>query len=58
LQKALAEEAPLAEINAAVAKVQAVRRQREADMLRTQSDLREVLTPKRAAALVASGILD
>lgn len=58
LQKALAEKAPMAEINAAVAKIQAVRRQREADMTKAQSDLREVLTPRQVAALVARGILD
>jgi len=58
LQKALADGAPMAEINTAVAKVEAVRRQREADMSKAQSELRKVLTPKQAAALVAGGMLN
>ncbi|HXR08379.1 MAG TPA: hypothetical protein VN765_13665 [Candidatus Acidoferrum sp.] len=58
LQKALANQAPMADINAAVAKVRAARQQKQADMTKAQSDLRAVLTPRQAAVLVARGMLD
>ena len=58
LQKALADQAPIAELDAAVAKVQAVRQQKQAEMTKAQSDLREVLTPRQAAVMVSRGILD
>jgi Spy/CpxP family protein refolding chaperone len=49
---------PLAELDAAVAKVRAVRQQKQADSTKAQSELREVLTPRQAAVLVSRGILD
>jgi Spy/CpxP family protein refolding chaperone len=58
LKKALADQAPIAELDAAVAKVQAVRQQKQAEMTKAQSDLREVLTPRQAAVMVSRGILD
>ena len=58
LKKALADQAPLAELDAAVAKVRAVRQQKQADRTKAQSDLRDVLTPRQAADLVSRGILD
>ena len=58
LNKAIADNSPIADINAALAKVKAVRQQRQADMTKAQSDLREVLTPRQAAVLVSRGMLD
>ena len=58
LKKALADQAPLAELDAAVAKVRAVRQQKQADRAKAQSDLRDVLTPRQTAVLVSRGILD
>ena len=58
LRKALEAQAPTAELDAAVAKVRAARQQRKADLIKAQSDLRNVLTPRQAAVLVLRGILD
>jgi Spy/CpxP family protein refolding chaperone len=48
----------MAEVNAALAKVRAARKQRQADLTQAQSELRKVLTPTQAAVLVARGMLD
>jgi|SRR5581483_6687139 len=58
LKKALAGQAPAAEIDAAVARVQAARQQRLAELAKAQSDLRAILTQPQIAAMVAYGILD
>jgi Spy/CpxP family protein refolding chaperone len=58
LKKALADQTPLTELDAAVAKVRAVRQQKQADRTKAQSELREVLTPRQAAVLVSRGFLD
>ena len=51
LRKALDDEAPKADLNAAVAGVEAARQQKQADLTQAQSALRQVLAPRQAAVL-------
>ena len=58
LQKALDGNAPIAEIKAALAKVRESRKQRLADRIKAQADLRDVLSLRQEAVLVIGGMLE
>jgi hypothetical protein len=58
LQKALDDHAPNAVIKTAMAKVRAARQQKKDEMTKAQSDLRDLLTPRQEAVLLAGGMLE
>lgn len=58
LQQAIDAKAPTAEIKSKLAKLQEVRRQKQADLVRAQDDLRKVLTQRQEAIAVLMGLLD
>ena len=49
LRKSLDDQAPMADVSAALAGVEAARQQKQADLTQAQSALREVLAPRQAA---------
>jgi Spy/CpxP family protein refolding chaperone len=57
LQSAIDRNAPPAELKAAIAKVAAVRKQKQAKLDQARSDLRELLTPRQEAIAVSLGLL-
>jgi hypothetical protein len=58
LQKAQSDQTTAADINSALAKARAARKQKLADMAKAESDLRAVLTHQQEAVLVARGMLE
>jgi hypothetical protein len=58
LTTALENHASTPEIKTALAKVRAVRQAKKDELLKAQSDLRDLLTPRQEALLVAGGMLD
>jgi len=58
LQAALDNNAPIAQVKAALAKVRASREQKRVELAKAQSDLRELLTTRQEATLVSAGLLD
>jgi hypothetical protein len=57
LQSAIDRNAAPAELKAAIAKVAAVRKQKQAKLDQARSDLRELLTPRQEAIAVSLGLL-
>ena len=57
LQKAIEAKAPADEIKAKLAKVRETRKQKEADLEKAQSELKEVLTVRQEATAVLMGLL-
>jgi len=58
LQKAIDAKAPTAEIKEKLAKVREQRKQKQANLARTQEELRKVLSPRQEATAVLMGLLD
>ena len=58
LQKTIESNAPTAQIKSALAKLREARKQKQAELAKTQEELRKVLTMRQEATLVLSGILD
>ncbi|MCW5553826.1 MAG: hypothetical protein KIS67_16910 [Verrucomicrobiae bacterium] len=58
LQQAIDAKAPAADIKAKLAKLQEARRQKQADLVKAQEDLRKVLTQRQEAIAVLMGLLD
>ena len=58
LTKALADNAPLAEVKSAMARVRQARKAKQAEMARAQADLQAVVTVRQEAILLNSGLLD
>jgi len=57
LRKALDSDAPAAEIKAKLAELRAARKQKEADLEKTQDELRQILSPRQEAVAVTLGLL-
>jgi hypothetical protein len=58
LNKALDDDAPIAEIKSAMAKVRQARKAKQADLIKAQSDLQSVVTIRQEAILLNDGLLD
>jgi len=58
LQKSLDDNAPTAQVTAALEKYRASRKTKEAKLAQTQEDLRKVLTPRQEAQAVLLGLLN
>lgn len=58
LQQAIDAKAPVAEIKSKLAKLQELRKQKQAELIKAQDDLRKVLTPRQEAISVLLGLLD
>jgi hypothetical protein len=58
LTKALADNAPLAEIKSAMARVRQARKVKQAEMAQAQADLQAVVTVRQEAILLNNGLLD
>jgi len=58
LTKALDDDAPVAEIKAAMAKVRQARKAKQAELTKAQSDLQSVVTIRQEAILLNNGLLD
>jgi hypothetical protein len=58
LTKALADNAPIAEVKSAMARVRQARKAKLAEMAKAQADLQAVVTVRQEAILLNSGLLD
>jgi len=58
LQQAIDAKAPASEIKAKLAKLQELRKQKQADLVKAQDDLRKLLTPRQEAIAALMGLLD
>lgn len=58
LQEAIEAKAPAAEIKQKLAKLQDVRRQKQANLAKAQDELRKILSARREAIAVLMGVLD
>ena len=58
LTKALADNAPIAEIKGAMARVRQARKAKQAEMAKAQADLQAVVTIRQEAILLNLGLLD
>lgn len=58
LSKALDDNAPIAEVKAAMARVRQARKAKQAEMVRAQADLQSVVTIRQEAILLNNGLLD
>jgi Spy/CpxP family protein refolding chaperone len=58
LQQAIDAKAPAAEIKAKLAKLKELRKQKQAELVKAQDDLRNVLTPRQEAIASLLGLLD
>src|SRR5665213_1675385 len=58
LQKAIEDKAPAAQLKTLIAKLQAVRKQKLAELAKAQEDLRAVLTTRQEAIAIMGGLLN
>ncbi|MGA3180378.1 MAG: hypothetical protein ABSF38_08565 [Verrucomicrobiota bacterium] len=58
LQKALDDNAPTAQLKAAMAKLRAARKQKQEEKAKAQAELRDLLTIRQEALLLTEGLLD
>jgi len=58
LAKALADNAPIAEVKSAMARVRQARKAKQAEMAKAQADLQAVVTVRQEAILLNDGLLD
>jgi hypothetical protein len=58
LQQAIEAKAPAAEIKAKLAKLQEIRKQKHAELVKAQNELRQLLTPRQEAIAVLMGLLE
>ncbi len=58
LQDAVDNNAPAAQLNAAITKLREVRKQKQAELVNAQEELRKVLTTRQEATLILAGMLD
>jgi Spy/CpxP family protein refolding chaperone len=58
LQQAIDAKAPAAEIKSKLAKLRELRKQKQAELVKAQDDLRNVLTPRQEAIAALIGLLD
>jgi hypothetical protein len=58
LQKAIDDKAPIAQIKAAMEKVRAARKAKQDERIKAQSELRDLLTTRQEAVLLADGLLE
>jgi Spy/CpxP family protein refolding chaperone len=58
LQKAVESNASTVQVKEAVAKLREARKQKQADLVKAQEELRKVLTTRQEAKLILAGMLD
>jgi hypothetical protein len=58
LQKAIDDNAPTAQIKAAMVKVRAARKAKQDERIKAQAELRDLLTTRQEAVLLADGLLE
>jgi Spy/CpxP family protein refolding chaperone len=58
LQQAIDNKSPASEIKAKLAKLQELRKQKQAELVKAQDDLRKLLTPRQEAIASLMGLLD